>query len=55
VDFEKVMPKELQVRGIDAATTTCEPIMAEITRTVDRTDAVAKDSVDDIFQRLGRR
>ena len=55
VVFEKVMPKELLARGIDAAATTCETIMAEITRTADPADAVAKDSVDEIFQRLGGR
>jgi hypothetical protein len=55
VVFEKVMPKELQIRGIDAATTTCQTIMAEITRAAEPADVGAKGSVDEIFQRLGGR
>ena len=53
--FEKVMPNELEARGIDAATTTCCTVMAEIRRTAASTDTASKGSVDDIFRRLGGR
>ena len=55
VVFGKVMPRELQVRGIEAAATTCKTIMEVITRTADPTDAGTKDSADEIFHRLGGR
>ena len=55
VVFDKVMPTELQIRGIDAAESTCQTIMESITRKADPADTGAKDSVDDIFQRLGGR
>ena len=53
--FREGDARELQVHGFDATTTTCERIVSEVTPTVDRTDAVAKDSVDDIFQYRGGR
>ena len=53
--FEKVMPNELEARGIAAAATTCHTIMAEIMRTADPTDTARADSADEIFQRLGGR
>jgi hypothetical protein len=55
VVFDKVMPRELQVRGIDAAATTCQTIMESVARQAGPADAGAQDSVDDIFQRLGGR
>jgi hypothetical protein len=55
VVFEKVMPRELEVRGIEAADTTCQTIMDEITRSAGPASANTGNSVDDIFQRLGGR
>ena len=53
--FERVMPKELEVRGIDTAATTCHTIMAEIRRTAAPTDTAQAGNADEIFQRLGGR
>ena len=53
--FEKVMPSELEARGIDATATTCRSVMADIRRTSDSTDTASEASVDDIFQRLAGR
>jgi len=51
--FEKVMPSELEDRGIEAAATTCRTILAEITRTADPADTASTGGSDEIFQRLG--
>jgi hypothetical protein len=55
VVFNKVMPNELKVRGIDTADSTCQAIMKAIASNADPAEAGAKSSVDDIFQRLGGR
>ncbi|MCH7599558.1 MAG: hypothetical protein IH881_06125 [Myxococcales bacterium] len=50
--FEKLMPAELEARGIDCAATTCTAVMAEITRTADTSTAPIQNS-DSVFRRLG--
>jgi len=50
--FERVMPAELEARGIDAAATTCSAVMAEIARTADISTAPVENS-DAVFRRLG--
>ncbi len=52
--FEKVMPEQLAVRGIDSTATTCSTVMAEIARTAETIEA-GGDNSDEIFQRLGGR
>ncbi len=53
VVFEKLMPKELDARGISDAATTCEAVMDEIARSADAIDVESSASPDDVFQRLG--
>jgi hypothetical protein len=53
VVFEKVMPGELETRGIDSAATTCRTVMAEITRSAGSAGAPPTGSVDEVFRRLG--
>jgi hypothetical protein len=53
VVFEKVMPGELETRGIDAAATTCRTVMAEIRRRAGSAGAPPTGSVDEVFRRLG--
>jgi hypothetical protein len=53
VVFEKTMPGELKARGIEAAATTCQTLMAEIKRSAGSSDSAQAGSADEIFQRLG--
>lgn len=53
--FEKVMPEQLAVRGIDSTATTCSSIMAEIARSADAITQTGGDNSDEIFRRLGSR
>ena len=51
--FEKLMPKELDARGVSDAAATCTATMDEIARSVDATDTAPSSSPDDGFKRLG--
>lgn len=51
--FEKLMPKELDARGIGNAAATCQRVMDEIARLADSIDIDSSTSPDDVFKRLG--
>ena len=51
--FEKLMPGELESRGIGDAEATCRAVMAEIARTAGAADSTRATSTDEIFKRLG--
>jgi hypothetical protein len=51
--FEKLMPKELEARGISDAAATCEAVINEIANSADAIDTAPSASPDDIFKRLG--
>ncbi len=53
VVFEKLMPKELDARGVSDAAATCEAVMDEIARSADAIDIASSASPDDVFKRLG--
>jgi len=51
--FEKLMPEELDARGVSDAVATCKATMDEIARSADAIDISSSTSPDDVFQRLG--
>ena len=51
--FEKLMPKELEARGVSDATATCRAAMNEIANSADSIGIAATSSPDDVFKRLG--
>ncbi len=51
--FEKLMPKELDARGIGEAAATCKATMDEIARSADAIGSASSASPDDVFKRLG--
>jgi hypothetical protein len=51
--FERLMPKELDARGVSDAAATCEAAMHEIARSADAIDIASSASPDDVFKRLG--
>jgi hypothetical protein len=51
--FEKLMPKELDARGVSNAAATCEAVMDGISRSADAVDITSSASPDDVFKRLG--
>jgi hypothetical protein len=51
--FEKLMPKELDARGVGDAAAKCEATMDEIARSADAIDIASSASPDDVFKRLG--
>jgi hypothetical protein len=51
--FEKLMPKELEARGVADAAAMCEAVMGEIARSADAIDVESSTSPDDVFKRLG--
>jgi len=51
--FERLMPKELDARGVSDAAATCETAMNEIARFADAIDFASSVSPDDVFKRLG--
>ncbi len=53
VVFEKLMPKELETRGVTGAAATCITVMDEIARAAGETERAASISPDEIFKRLG--
>jgi hypothetical protein len=53
VIFEKLMPKELEARGVSDAAAVCTATMDEIARSANTIDTESSASPDDIFKRLG--
>ncbi len=51
--FEKLMPKELEARGVTNAAATCQTVMDDIARVASASDRAAPISPDEIFRRLG--
>jgi hypothetical protein len=53
VVFEKLMPKELDARGVSDTAVACKTIMDEIAGSADAIDIASSASPDDVFKRLG--
>jgi hypothetical protein len=51
--FEKLMPEELEARGVTDAAATCKAVMKDIASAASATDLSASNSPDEIFKRLG--
>jgi hypothetical protein len=51
--FEKLMPRELEARGVADATATCDAVMKDIANAASTADLEASNSPDEIFKRLG--
>jgi hypothetical protein len=51
--FEKLMPKELEARGVGDAAATCQTVINEIAGSADAVDIASSASPDDVFKRLG--
>ena len=53
VVFEKVMPGELETRGVSDAVVICRTVMAEVASSPLPTDTDSSSNLDGIFRRLG--
>jgi len=51
--FEKLMPQELEARGVADAAATCKAVMKGIAGAASTADLETSNSPDDIFKRLG--
>ena len=51
--FEKIMPKELEARGVADADASCKTAMDATERVASEAELVASNSPDEIFKRLG--
>ena len=51
--FQKLMPKELEARGVSDAEATCRAMMDQIARSADANDIASPTLPDEIFKRLG--
>jgi len=51
--FEKLMPKELEARGVDDAAAACRAAMKGVLSTASAADPANSNSPDEIFKRLG--
>jgi hypothetical protein len=51
--FEKLMPKELEARGVTDAAATCKAVMKDIASAASAADLATSNSPDEIFKRLG--
>jgi hypothetical protein len=51
--FEKLMPKELEARGISDPAATCHAVMDAIARSAEAIGVESSTSPDDVFKRLG--
>ena len=51
--FEKLMPKELEARGVTDAAAKCKAVMKDIENSASTADTAASSSPDEIFKRLG--
>ena len=52
--FDKLMPQELEARGIADAAATCKAVMKDIESAASTADLATSNSPDEIFKRLGR-
>jgi len=52
--FERLMPKELESRGVSDASAVCRAVMNEVASAASAADLEAATSPDEIFKRLGR-
>ena len=52
--FEKLMPQELEARGVTDSAATCKAVMKEIVNSASAADLADSNSPDEIFKRLGR-
>jgi hypothetical protein len=53
VVFEKLMPGELEQRGVSEAAAVCSAVIDDLANSPAVTDAASSDHVDGIFRRLG--
>ena len=53
VVFQKVVPKELELRGVRNVAAVCTKVMTRVLRTADSIEDAPVHSVDDTFKRLG--
>jgi hypothetical protein len=53
VVFEKLMPGELERRGVSDAASICSTVIGELANAPAPADAASSDDVDGIFRRLG--
>ena len=51
--FEKIMPNELEARGVAEAAESCKTAMDAIERAASEAELAASSSPDEIFKRLG--
>ena len=51
--FEKLMPQELEARGVPDPAATCIAVMNEVANAASTADLEASSSPDEIFKRLG--
>jgi hypothetical protein len=51
--FEKLMPKELDARGVSDSAATCKAVIGVIAGAASEADSTAANSPDEIFKRLG--
>jgi hypothetical protein len=51
--FEKLMPKELEARGVIDAAATCNTVIANIASAASEAGSTSANSTDEIFKRLG--
>ena len=51
--FEKLMPKDLDVRGVGDAAATCAAVMDDIARSAGAIDVESSATPDEVFKRLG--
>jgi hypothetical protein len=54
VVFEKLMPAELECRGVEDAAATCRAVMNEVADSAAAAESPSSSSADEIFKRLGR-
>lgn len=53
VVFERILPGELQTRGVDAAASICDAVMKEMASAPEATVQDRSSDVDEVFRRLG--
>jgi hypothetical protein len=51
--FERVLPDELETRGVDEAASVCQTVMSDVARSPAAREEPGAASPDEIFQRLG--
>jgi hypothetical protein len=54
VVFEKILPGELERRGVDDASTACDAVMKEVALSPAAAASVKSEDAESVFKRLGR-